>query len=495
MVIKISKKSFSINGYSLHNQSRTRLNIPFLFSQIFIDSLLKLKSNENDQNNLIRYLQHEYQNNPNELNNIQEFKENYLSNKVLWWYKRKDFFFSSTLNAVLKTENLSMMFLFRSFLFDIKEQLRKYQPKQRLKVYRSQIMSIGDYYYYINNAISYLPINSFLSTTKSYSTACSLFDQLDIDSQSTKVIFEIDADPNVVTSKPFSDISELNNHSEILFMPGSIFRIEKCVHELSEPNIIQMTLCNENDFNLNEQIGNDMINPRLIEKIVSKMDKNDLAKKYFQRLIEQLSSNDLLLADLYQDLSQVLSQIGDDQMSKKCICAADSGNHRIVQCRFGTNDWQVVAGGNEEGNRLDQLKQPMDVETDELYNGHVIIANIYCYALAIDKDGNLYTLDTIKREVRRGNKEETFIATENEDCIPFKQLQDLHAGFVNDTYSVYVSTWSGRRITKSEKGSKEGIVVAGGPDALIKTEYAEGLFVNHLGEIFVADNGDRKITC
>ncbi|CAF4271772.1 unnamed protein product, partial [Adineta steineri] len=144
-ILKISSKfkiqrkleeSFSINGYSLHNQSRTRLNIPFLFSQIFIDSLLKFKSNENDQNNLIRYLQHEYENNPNELNNIQQFKENYLSNKVLWWYKKKDYFFFSTLNAVLKTENLSMMFLFRSFLFDIQEQLRKYQSKQRLKVYR-----------------------------------------------------------------------------------------------------------------------------------------------------------------------------------------------------------------------------------------------------------------------------------------------------------------------------------------------------------------------
>ncbi|CAF0722029.1 unnamed protein product [Adineta steineri] len=84
---KIQRKleeSFSINGYSLHKQSRTRLNIPFLLSQIFLDSFLKFKSNENDQNNLIHYLQHEYQNNPNELNNIQQFKENYLSNKVLW---------------------------------------------------------------------------------------------------------------------------------------------------------------------------------------------------------------------------------------------------------------------------------------------------------------------------------------------------------------------------------------------------------------------------
>ncbi|CAF0758202.1 unnamed protein product [Adineta steineri] len=48
---------------------------------------------------------------------------------------------------------------------------------------------------------------------------------------------------------------------------------------------------------------------------------------------------------------------------------------------------------------------------------------------------------------------------------------------------------------KMQKDSKEGIVIAGGPDALIETDYAEGLFVNHLGEIFVADNGERKITC
>ena len=43
-----------------------------------------------------------------------------------------------------------------------------------------------------------------------------------------RVLFVIDADPQVVKSKPFADISslsEFNNECEVLFMIGSIFRL------------------------------------------------------------------------------------------------------------------------------------------------------------------------------------------------------------------------------------------------------------------------------
>ena len=133
-------------------------------------------------------------------------------------------------------------------------------------------------------------------------------------------MFEIDADPNVVTIKPFADISVCSNspdHAQILFMSGSIFRIDKSFFNIKGICTIQMTLCNENDLNLKEQIRNDVTNPRLIGKILLKMGKYDLAEKYFQRLIEQISSNDRLLADFYEDLNGVISQIGNDQLSKE----------------------------------------------------------------------------------------------------------------------------------------------------------------------------------
>ena len=55
----------------------------------------------------------------------------------------------------------------------------------------------------------------------------------------------------------------------------------------------------------------------------------------------------------------------DDE--EKCIYIADTLNHRIVKCKLdGRSDHgEIVAGGNGEGNRIDQLNCPHDVIVDE----------------------------------------------------------------------------------------------------------------------------------
>ncbi|CAF3610138.1 unnamed protein product [Rotaria sp. Silwood1] len=234
---KIQRKieqPLAINRFLIDVKSPTILNNRFLFSQILIDCLLKLQSNEKDKNELIHLLQNEYQGNRNELNNINEFKEKYVPNKVLWWYK-KDSFFSKTLNAALKTDNLQMIFLFRSLIFDIQQELQNDYPDE----------------------------------------------------------------------------------TEILFMTGSIFRVEKVFSNENGMYTIQMSLCSENDFDLKQHIENDVTNSRILGKILSKTGRYNLAEKYFNRLIKQLSLNDPLLADLYEDLSELTSQTGDNQMSKE----------------------------------------------------------------------------------------------------------------------------------------------------------------------------------
>ena len=46
---------------------------------------------------------------------------------------------------------------------------------------------------------------------------------------------------------------------------------------------------------------------------------------------------------------------------KQRIYIADYWNHRIVEWKSNANDGQIVAGGNGQGNRLDQLNRPTDV--------------------------------------------------------------------------------------------------------------------------------------
>ena len=97
--------------------------------------------------------------------------------------------------------------------------------------------------------------------------------------------------------------------------------------------------------------------------------------------------------------------IDDDNQS---IVIADCENHRIVEWKIGATHGKVIAGGQGQGNRLDQLYHPTDVlidkETNSLFiadldnrrvlqwsrrqkttQGEVIVDNIDCVGLAIDR--------------------------------------------------------------------------------------------------------------
>ncbi len=116
------------------------VNGQFVFSQVLFDCLLRLKYNETDRAELISCCKCEHEGNHIELQNIREFVKDYTADKALRWYT-KDTFFYKSLNAALRKQNIHMTFLFRGFISDIQEQLRKYQSNKVLTVYRGQMMS------------------------------------------------------------------------------------------------------------------------------------------------------------------------------------------------------------------------------------------------------------------------------------------------------------------------------------------------------------------
>ncbi|CAF5190815.1 unnamed protein product, partial [Rotaria sp. Silwood1] len=79
-----------------------------------------------------------------------------------------------------------------------------------------------------------------------------------------------------------------------------------------------MTLCSDNEHELKhvlmdmkQKLGSGETNLRTLGKLLSEMNKSDLAEKYFIRLTEQLSLNDSLLDDLYEDLGKIAAQTGN----------------------------------------------------------------------------------------------------------------------------------------------------------------------------------------
>ncbi|CAF2700795.1 unnamed protein product [Rotaria sp. Silwood2] len=200
----------------------------------------------------------------------------------------------------------------------------------------------------------------------------------------------------------------------------------------------------------------------------------------------------------------------------------DYGNHRIVQWKMGDKNGQVVAGGNGQRKRLDQLDQPIDVLIDKETNsliicdslnqrvirwshrsgatqGEILIDNIDYQGLFMDDQRYLYASNIEKHEVRRyqiGDKNGILLAGGNGKGGGLNQLNLPSNIFVDQQQNVYVSDWGNHRVMKWNKGAKEGIVVAGGQGhgaALTQLYHPDGLFVDTLGTIYVADRFNNRV--
>ncbi|CAF1150034.1 unnamed protein product [Adineta steineri] len=95
----------------------------------------------------------------------------------------------------------------------------------------------------------------------------------------------------------------------------------------------------------------------------------------------------------------------------------------------------------------------------------ILINNIHCHGLAVDKIGFLYVSDREKNEVRRWkmgeyNNEGIVVAGGNGNGSQLNQLSRPDFIFVDEDESVYISEYYNHRVTKWRKDAKEGTIVA-----------------------------------
>ncbi|CAF3768366.1 unnamed protein product [Rotaria socialis] len=232
--------------------------------------------------------------------------------------------------------------------------------------------------------------------------------------------------------------------------------------------------------------------------------------------------------DDYNDITSKLSLsyglfINDDDQT---MVTTDYDNNRIIQWNMNNTNGQVVAGGNGEGNRLDQLNGPTDVlidkETDSLIisdsknrrvvkwsrhdgmlQGEILIDNIPCHGLAMDDYRYLYVSDVRQHEVRRYQLESDMkngiiVAGGNGHGSDLNQLDFPIYIFVDRQQTIYVSDWNNHRVMKWNKDAKEGIAIAGGQGVgndLTQLSNPSGLVVDASGTLYVADLGNNRIVC
>ena len=346
---QIIEQPLSISFFNSGN-STSGVNGKFVFSQVLIECLLRLKSSNDDTDELIKHCKNAYEGNRFELSNLNEFQKQYSSDNAVWWYTRDTFFFK-TLNAILRTENIHMMFLFRACIADIQQQLKAHQFKGPLRVYRGQLMSRTELDNLQESCGQFISINSFFSTTTKDEQARSFLTVSASSETLERVLFDIVADSKAAATKPFADISMLSQYSaesEVLFMIGSIFRLNSIKRNSdSQLWIIRMTLCSENDSDLKnvlthmkQQLGTGETNLRILGKVLWKMGRLDLAEFYLTRLLNDLPPTHPLLNDLYGDLSEIagLMQNYDKSVEYQQKALAHKSSHKLMDAKCSGSD-------------------------------------------------------------------------------------------------------------------------------------------------------------
>ncbi|CAF2248128.1 unnamed protein product [Rotaria magnacalcarata] len=239
--------------------------------------------------------------------------------------------------------------------------------------------------------------------------------------------------------------------------------------------------------------------------------------------------------DGINQLSNPLGCYVDDDQT---VYVGDQYNHRIVECKSGKTSSQVVADGNAHGREARKLSYPYDVivdkERDSLIisdnsnqrvvrwsrrngtNGETIISNIDCRGLTMDENPSLYVVDYRKAEVRRyrrGESQGTVVAGGNGSgnrldqlCIvvaggkgagnSLTQLSSPQGVLVDQLGTVYVADGGNDRIMRWPNGATQGSVIVGenGRGGQSNQLYWPfGLSFDRHGNLYVVDYGNHRV--
>ncbi len=378
------------------NKSITKLNSGFVDSLVLTNAFLRLDYDQNNrQQQLISLCKKEYKVKSKRLNMFDEFEDHYKSDDALLWYTRESFLYR-ILGKALRTSNMDLLLSFHFFINDIYKQLKQNQYKSTIRVYRGQIMWSRELTYIQQSINGYFSIKSFLLTNTNRDTVLDFLNNSTIENGQHQVLFSIDADPNLTTTRTFADISKYSSHSEgseILFMIGSIFRLIEVEDDGNIP-IIHMKLCSDNEPDLKhlfetmkEQYGHahedNRINLQTFGDIARRLGKYDLAESIYLRALDALPSNDPIRSDLYCKLGTVSREKGDHSASltlykrsleiKKRIDPTDDLDIGHLYGCVG----EAYARNNNDNKALENYKKALELFQKANAEDHVHMADFY----------------------------------------------------------------------------------------------------------------------
>jgi len=161
------------------------------------------------------------------------------------------------------------------------------------------------------------------------------------------------------------------------------------------------------------------------------------------------------------------------------LYVVDGENNQVRRYRMGDTQGTVVAGGNGQGNRLDQLDNPSDI--------------------FVGRDHAVYVSDSGNHRVikwEQGAKEGIRVAGGQQQGNSLEQLSSPRGIIVDQLDTVYVDDKENNRTIRWPKGDTQGSVIAGGNGGGEQSNqfvYPYGLSFDRHGNLYVADTFNHRL--
>ncbi|CAF4193568.1 unnamed protein product, partial [Rotaria sordida] len=174
-----------------------------------------------------------------------------------------------------------------------------------------------------------------------------------------------------------------------------------------------------------------------------------------------------------------ISCIGLTMDENGSLYVVDQGKHEVRRYRIGDTEGTVVAGGNGNGNRLDQLSSPW----------YVFVA----------RDHSVYVSDHSNHRVMKweeGAKQGIVVAGGQGAGNSLTQLSSPQGIIVDQLGTVYVADWGNHRIMRWPKGATQGSVIAGGNGQGAQSNqlyYPIGLSFDRHGNLYVVEYNNHRV--
>jgi tetratricopeptide (TPR) repeat protein len=237
-------------------QSTYDLDSVYMISDSCMDCLIRMKMLPTEKDDFVSLCLDALQGKDKLLAIIQEFQESYTADRAISWLYR-DPFFRGFLDNIFKIGLIDAMYPCRVFIRDIQKQLEQHKCTSTIQVYQSEIISDEQLQNLKTFNEKIIAMKYFFLTNSDRAKALSYTSEYSSSNEYKRILFIIEANPQIENVKPFAKISSIgynNDQNDVLFMIGSLFKIIEIQDEKDGIINVKLTLCANDDTNRMKQL-------------------------------------------------------------------------------------------------------------------------------------------------------------------------------------------------------------------------------------------------